>query len=240
MFFIDEMKNMTLYKKPFFLPINEENKRKGAATFLLTPDYNSSNKVMNLPYIIKRYYSGYYIEKDITYYINQENAWERPYEDHMVLNESDKLNDKGEKVPDKCTECGSDIKVFLKGEPVYLCSKCNKYYGTVPFKKESADILNEDKLSTKERNELKDSDFGLPEQRKFPMHDKAHVIAAIQYFNTVDNINDEAELAKNIIKKMKKFSMSADDIIFGKNNKIRKYIDDNGEYKGPVNERGDN
>lgn len=140
MIFVDELKNMTLYKKPFFLPINEDNKRKGAATFLLTPDYNSSNKVMNLPYIIKRYYDGYYIEKDITYFINQENALERPYEDHMVLNESDKVNDKGEKIPDKCTECGSDIKVFLKGEPVYLCSKCNKYYGTVPFKNESVEL----------------------------------------------------------------------------------------------------
>ena len=143
MIFVDELKNMTLYKKPFFLPINEDNKRKGAATFLLTPDYNSSNKVMNLPYIIKRYYEGYYIEKDITYFINQENALERPYEDNMVLNESDKINDKGEKVPEECTECGSKIGVFFKGEPVYLCTKCNKYYGTVPFKKESADILNE-------------------------------------------------------------------------------------------------
>jgi ribosomal protein S18 acetylase RimI-like enzyme len=50
--------------------------------------------------------------------------------------ESDKerVNDKGEIVPDKCTKCDSPIEIYLKGEPVYLCSnkKCGKYYGTVP------------------------------------------------------------------------------------------------------------
>ena len=214
MIFVDELKNLTLYKKTFFLPINEDNKRKGAAAFLLTPDYNASNKVMNLPYIIKRYYNGYYIEKDITYYINQENTLERPYEDHMVLNESNKVNDKGENVPDKCTECGSDIKVFLKGEPVYLCSKCNKYYGTVPSKHESA-------LSSKERNKLKDSDFGLPSQRKYPMADEEHVRSAIKFFNYVDEY-EEKELAKNIIKKMKEYNISPDCI--GNNNRLKKYV----------------
>lgn len=47
------------------------------------------------------------------------------------------IDDKGNKVPKKCTECGGDIKVFFRGEPVFVCSKCNKYYGTVPFKEQS-------------------------------------------------------------------------------------------------------
>jgi hypothetical protein len=41
-------------------------------------------------------------------------------------------NDKGEEVPETC-ECGGKIGLYIKGEPVYLCSKCNKYYGTMPF-----------------------------------------------------------------------------------------------------------
>ena len=43
-------------------------------------------------------------------------------------------NDKGEIVPDKCPYCGSDIKIYIKGEPVYLCSNknCEHYFGTVP------------------------------------------------------------------------------------------------------------
>ena len=56
-----------------------------------------------------------------------------------TINESKKkiLNDKGEEVPEKCPKCGADVKIYIKGEPVYLCSneKCNKYFGTVPCSK---------------------------------------------------------------------------------------------------------
>ena len=46
-------------------------------------------------------------------------------------------NDKGEIVPDTCPECGSKIGLYVKGEPVYLCSnkECGKYFGTIPFSK---------------------------------------------------------------------------------------------------------
>lgn len=44
-------------------------------------------------------------------------------------------NDKGEVVPEKCTVCGEKVGLYIKGEPVYLCSKCGKYYGTMPFNK---------------------------------------------------------------------------------------------------------
>lgn len=46
-----------------------------------------------------------------------------------------RLNDEGDLVPDTCPECGSKVGVFLKGEPVYLCTndKCKKYFGVVPF-----------------------------------------------------------------------------------------------------------
>ena len=32
------------------------------------------------------------------------------------------VNDSGEHVPDTCPSCGSPVKIFLKGEPVYLCT----------------------------------------------------------------------------------------------------------------------
>jgi hypothetical protein len=35
--------------------------------------------------------------------------------------------------------------------------------------------LLEEKLSTKERNQLPDSEFGIPSQRRFPLHDKERV-----------------------------------------------------------------
>lgn len=44
-------------------------------------------------------------------------------------------NDKGEEVPETCT-CGGEVGLYICGEPIYKCSKCGKYYGTMPFKKE--------------------------------------------------------------------------------------------------------
>ena len=53
------------------------------------------------------------------------------------------------------------------------------------------------------RSDLPDSIFGIPSQRKYPMQDKEHVLSAIKFFNYVDE-EHEKELAKNIIKNMKK------------------------------------
>ena len=75
---------------------------------------------------------------------------------------NEKKNDKGEEIPKKCPKCGGDIGLFLKGEPVYLCKNCNKYFGTAPFK-ESANIL-ESKLEKTDLN--KAFDQFKAEQRK--------------------------------------------------------------------------
>lgn len=42
-----------------------------------------------------------------------------------------RVNDKGDPVPEKC-KCGGKVLAYLRGEPVYLCEKCGKYYGTLP------------------------------------------------------------------------------------------------------------
>ena len=46
----------------------------------------------------------------------------------------ERINDKGESIPEVCDKCGSKVGLYLKGEPVWLCSNkdCNKYYGTPP------------------------------------------------------------------------------------------------------------
>lgn len=53
--------------------------------------------------------------------------------------------DKGEEVPKVCPKCGSKIGVFLKGEPVYLCTnkECNKFFGTIPFPKKESCVNND-------------------------------------------------------------------------------------------------
>ena len=43
------------------------------------------------------------------------------------------MNDEGKEVPEKCPKCGGDIGLFIQGEPVYLCKKCKKYFGTMKF-----------------------------------------------------------------------------------------------------------
>lgn len=81
--------------------------------------------------------------------------------------------------------------------------------------------INEDKLVAKERNSLDDSVFGIPSQRRYPLNDKSHVLAAIRMFNHVDSAH-EAELARNIKRKMKEYGISPDQV--GENNRLKKYL----------------
>lgn len=77
----------------------------------------------------------------------------------------------------------------------------------------------------------KESDYGLPDKKKYPMPDAKHVRSAIKFFNYVDK-EDEAILARNINKKIKKFGIK-DQIHVGPNNRFSKYWD------GPVTESAD-
>lgn len=59
------------------------------------------------------------------------------------LNESKVIkNDEGEVVPDKC-ECGGKIGTYICGEPIYKCSECGKYYGTVKFTLKESEIFED-------------------------------------------------------------------------------------------------
>lgn len=61
-------------------------------------------------------------------------------------------------------------------------------------------------ITTKERNKLDDSEFGIPELRKYPLTDKQHVLQAVRYFNKAPDKYKE-ELAKRIIKRAKELDM---------------------------------
>lgn len=81
--------------------------------------------------------------------------------------------------------------------------------------------LGETSLLEMKRSELDDSEFGLPELRKYPMPDKDHVLSAIKFFNYVSPEN-EKELARNIKKKMKQYGVSPDHV--GDKNRLKKYL----------------
>ncbi|MDO5571613.1 MAG: hypothetical protein Q4F97_09170 [Bacteroidales bacterium] len=63
-----------------------------------------------------------------------------------------------------------------------------------------------DKLDTEERNDLSDSEFGLPAQRAYPMPDAAHVRAAEAYFRYCPD-DEKPLLARNILKKAAEFGI---------------------------------
>ena len=67
-------------------------------------------------------------------------------------------------------------------------------------------IIMEAELSAEERNNLKASQFGIPEERKFPLTDAKHVRSAISYFHTCPE-DKKAQLAKRIKSAAKKFGV---------------------------------
>ena len=71
------------------------------------------------------------------------------------------------------------------------------------------EYFNENALSSKERNELKDSDFGIPELRKYPLTDEEHVRKANSFFKFAPK-KYKAELAKRILNAAKKFDIDTE------------------------------
>lgn len=69
-----------------------------------------------------------------------------------------------------------------------------------------AAMAMEAKLTAAEKKALKDSDFGLPGERKWPIHDPEHVKSAIYNFHWCPKAQ-QPELAKNILKAIRKFGM---------------------------------
>lgn len=67
-------------------------------------------------------------------------------------------------------------------------------------------LFMESKLSNNKRDKLKDSEFGIPDKRAYPLNDKSHVEAAVRMFPHADD-SDKKELAKRIISKAKEFNM---------------------------------
>ena len=78
-----------------------------------------------------------------------------------------------------------------------------------------------------EHSDLKEEDehqYGVPEQKKFPLPDADHVKSAIRFFNYVDP-KYEKELAKAILEKAKEYGVVlGEDITVGDDNRFKNYI----------------
>ena len=76
-------------------------------------------------------------------------------------------------------------------------------------------------VSESSRSDLPDSEFGIPELRKYPLDTEAHVLSAIKFFNYVEP-KYEKELAKNIIRKIHEYKIE-DKVNPGEKNRFSKY-----------------
>ena len=93
MIFIDKMRNMKIYRTQLFLPTLKKDKKRGSSVIMLTPNYQSSKKIMNHPLLVNRKrYESYYMERDVSYYINQKNIAE--VDDQDEIQESTEYGDK--------------------------------------------------------------------------------------------------------------------------------------------------
>ena len=70
------------------------------------------------------------------------------------------------------------------------------------------------------KEELAKRKYALPEQRKFPLPDRRHVLSAIKFFNYVEPRN-ERKLANAILKRMHELGMA--DVNVGEANRFKKY-----------------
>lgn len=77
MIFLDKVKNMRIYKTQLYLPTLKDDKKKSSLIFLLSPNYNASNKLMNNSMFVNRLrYQSYYLERDLAYYIDKKTIEE--------------------------------------------------------------------------------------------------------------------------------------------------------------------
>ena len=159
--FLDDIKPMRLYKTKFYLPIDKTDRKNNALVFLLTKNLDQSLKLMKNPMFINIHsYMSYYIESDITLFLNEMHSWISDSENTEFLLES---------------------------------------------------------LSKKERDSIDVEDFGLPEDRKYPLDSKEHVKSAIRLFGHCEE-DKKPILANNIIKAAKKYKIK-----INKNTEVYKY-----------------
>ena len=72
-----------------------------------------------------------------------------------------------------------------------------------------ASVRGDDRLNARERHELPDSDFGLPDKREFPLSDARRVRSAEAYFRYAADV-DKPELARRILRKADEFGVDVE------------------------------
>ena len=112
--YLDEIKNETLYRRKFFLPINEKDKRHNSLIFLLSNSFLGSYELRNNPFAINanKSFISYYMEPSVNYYMNiRENTLVSEFTESILIDEyadiiegdfliSESSNDKNYGIPE--------------------------------------------------------------------------------------------------------------------------------------------
>lgn len=97
-------------------------------------------------------------------------------------------------------------ETFKKPEPKEDPNKLLTFGELYSLDSEDEDFAKEAKLSTDARNKLPDSAFCKPDTRGFPVHDKAHAVAALRLLNRYKG-SDKAEIKACIHRKAQKYGV---------------------------------
>lgn len=207
--------------------------------------YTEDNNI----YLLSRYaykkhvmdgpYSNYALNELISYIINKKNPDFNPYaRNYLAIAASGQYEyfSKNKDFLEKNDENNLKYsKIFYDAikrkawNNIHVCIMKNSIGPVQGFVKKNVNTklqkwgaIKEEKLSAEDRKNIKDSDYGLPEDKKYPMPDESHVRSAIRFFNHVDP-SKEKELAKNINKKIKQYGMK---VSVGKDNRFSKYYNE--------------
>lgn len=172
--FLENLKELQIYRNRFHLPMNPKDRLHGSAVFLFTKTLTDSIDLMQNPIFVNlRTFISYYLERDVMFYIN---------ESHLI-----------------------------------------------PYRDEDNEVLLES-LTKKERDSIPENEFGLPEERKFPLDTPEHVKSAIHLFGHCPE-DKKHELAKRIMKAAAKNGIEVD-----QKSQVYKYATQHAIEEKPVNE----
>lgn len=108
-----------------------------------------------------------------------------------------------------------DIAAYNRYKPITLERALEKY--------KNGDYAPENNTGIQESSSVKVDDkmYAIPEEKKFPLYDKNHVLSAVKFFNYIPKRNEE-RLAKAIIKRIHELNME-DEVNVGPKNKFKNY-----------------
>ena len=122
MILLEKVKDLKIYRTQMFLPTLKDDKKKQSMIMLLSPNYNASKKLINNKlFVNKLRYSSYYLEKNLSYFINdkkleeEDNNPDEVKESYEYLEESMKASKRNE-LPDSAFGVPSKRKFPLDTE----------------------------------------------------------------------------------------------------------------------------